>query len=113
MKHSLTDHELLTVESIAQLAERLPEETLEHNYANLGKVTDPDAVKRSDDPPGEVARNIDTNGCWMVLKNIEQDPAYKRAAGRAPGRGPALPGSQRGRHDRARGLHLPVGARTP
>jgi hypothetical protein len=77
MKHSLTDHELLTVESIAQLAERLPEETLEHNYANLGKVTDPDAVKRSEDPPGEVARNIDTNGCWMVLKNIEQDPAYK------------------------------------
>ena len=77
VKHSLTEHELLTVESIAQLAERLPEPTVEHNYANLAQVADPDKVERSDDPPGEIARNIDTNGCWMVLKNIEQDPAYK------------------------------------
>ena len=24
-----------------------------------------------------MARGVETNGCWMVLKNIEQDPAYK------------------------------------
>ncbi|HYI37020.1 MAG TPA: cupin domain-containing protein [Thermoleophilaceae bacterium] len=50
---------------------------MEHNRGNLSKVTNPDEVERSDDPPGEIARNIDTNGCWMVLKNIENDPAYK------------------------------------
>jgi hypothetical protein len=78
VSHSLTDHELLSVESIAQLAERLPEDRVEHNYANLPTVVAPDAVERSDEPVGEIARKIDSNGCWMVLKNIELDPAYKR-----------------------------------
>ncbi len=41
-------------------------------------MVDPDAVRRSDEPVGEVARNIETNGCWMVLKNIELDAEYKR-----------------------------------
>jgi len=66
------------VESIAKLAERLPEDRVEHNIANLPKIVAPDAVQRSDQPVGDIARNIDTNGCWMVLKNIERDPEYKR-----------------------------------
>ncbi len=66
------------MEAIAKLAERLPEERVEHNYANLPKIADPDAVRRSQEPPGEVARGIESNGCWMVLKNIELDPEYKR-----------------------------------
>jgi cupin superfamily protein len=78
MSHSLTEHELLSVESLAQLAERLPEERVEHNVANLPTVVSPDAVERREEPVGEIARNIDSNGCWMVLKNIELDPAYKR-----------------------------------
>ena len=76
--HTLTRHPLLSVEAIARLAERLPEERVEHNLANLPKVVDPDAVERRDEPVGEIARNIETNGCWMVLKNIESDPEYKR-----------------------------------
>ena len=27
---------------------------------------------------GAIARGIESNGCWMVLKNIELDPEYKR-----------------------------------
>jgi cupin superfamily protein len=65
------------VESIALLAERLPEDRVEHNYADLPTVADPDAVQRSDEPVGEIARQIETNGCWMVLKNIERDAEYK------------------------------------
>lgn len=77
--HSLTEHALLSVESIAKLAERLPPDRVEHNIANLPKIVDdPDAVRRSDESVGEIARNIETNGCWMVLKNIELDPEYKR-----------------------------------
>jgi cupin superfamily protein len=75
--HRLTDHPLLEVESIARLAERLPEDRVEHNYADLPTVADPNAVQKSDRPVGEVARTIDSNGCWMVLKNIERDPDYK------------------------------------
>jgi len=76
--HTLTEHPLLSVESIARLAERLSEDRVEHNVANLPKVVDPNEVQRSDAPVGEVARNIETNGCWMVLKNIESDAEYKR-----------------------------------
>ncbi len=71
------------MESIAKLAERLPEDRVEHNIANLPKIVAPDAVQRSDQPVGEIARNIDTSGCWMVLKNIERDPEYKRCWTRA------------------------------
>lgn len=35
-------------------------------------------MQRSDRPVGEIARTIDSNDCWMVLKNIERDPEYKR-----------------------------------
>lgn len=77
ISHKLTDNPRLTVEAVAELAERLPAVSVEHNLGNLSKVTDPDAVQRSDQPVGEIARTIETNGCWMVLKNIEQDGAYK------------------------------------
>jgi hypothetical protein len=76
VSHALGDHPLLTIESIARLAERLPEDRVEHNVGNLPKVVDDDAVERSDLPVGEIARGIETNGCWMVLKNIERDEEY-------------------------------------
>jgi hypothetical protein len=50
---------------------------VEHNYADLPTVADPSAVRSSDEPVGEIARQIETNRCWMVLKNIERDPEYK------------------------------------
>ena len=31
---------------------------------------------RLDATPGEIARGIETNGCWMVLKYAETDPQY-------------------------------------
>jgi hypothetical protein len=74
--HRLVDEPLLALEAVAGLAERLPEASIEHNKGNLPTIVDPDAVEHSDLPVGEIARTIDTNGCWMVIKNIEQDPAY-------------------------------------
>ena len=76
VKHHLTDHDLLSVESVAELADALPVEKVEHNHGELPKVIDPAEVETIDATPGEIARNIETNGAWMVLKNIEQVPAY-------------------------------------
>jgi hypothetical protein len=78
ISHGLTEHELLTVESLAGLAERLPEDKVEHNLGDLSAVQDPSAVKQQEMPVGEVARNIETSNSWMVLKNIELDPAYSQ-----------------------------------
>jgi hypothetical protein len=74
--HNLAGDPLLELDALAGLAERLPEASIEHNKGDLPKIADPGAIERSELPVGEIARTIDTNGCWMVLKNIEQDPAY-------------------------------------
>ena len=77
VRHHLTSHHLLGVEAIAQLAEQLPVDRVEHNLADLPKVADPREVRRSEEPAGDVARGIESNGCWMVLKNIELEPRYR------------------------------------
>jgi Cupin superfamily protein len=78
VSHELVEHPLLTVESLAGLAERLPESKVEHNYGDLSAVQDPDQVQKHDMPVGEIARNIETSNSWMVLKNIELDPVYSQ-----------------------------------
>lgn len=77
VQHQLSDHPLLSVESVAQLADRLPAHRVEHNVAKgIGTVVPGGAAPVLREKPGDVARGIETNGCWMVLKNIETDPAY-------------------------------------
>jgi hypothetical protein len=76
--HDLSDHPLLSVEAVAELADRLPSERVEHNIGKLPKVLAGQHAPRIDQSPGEIARGIETNGCWMVLKNIESDPPYGR-----------------------------------
>jgi hypothetical protein len=76
--HHLVDHPLLTVEAIAELAELLPESKVEHNLGNLPVVVAPGEEQRAELSPGAVARGIETNGCWMVLKNVEADLRYAR-----------------------------------
>jgi hypothetical protein len=76
--HQLTQHPLLTVERVADLADALPEASVEHNLGNVDKLVPGGEAPRLDATPGEVARGIETNGSWMVLKNIEQDPEYNR-----------------------------------
>jgi hypothetical protein len=77
LRHSLARHPLLSVEALATLADRLPETQVEHNVGALPTIIDPDTVRRLDLTPGEIARGIERNGCWMVLKNVETAPAYR------------------------------------
>ena len=75
LQHALGRHPLLEIEALAQLAEALPEASIEYNKADLpigvdGKP-DPTGV-----PIGETIRRIEASGSWAALKNIEQVPAY-------------------------------------
>lgn len=76
VRHGLPDHPLLTVEAVAELADALPESSIEHNTGKVAAVVGDRPVERVHQSPGEIARGIETNGCWMVLKNIEQVPRY-------------------------------------
>jgi hypothetical protein len=77
VKHHLVEHPLLELDALSQLADRLPAENVEHNVGALPTVVRPDDVARVDATPGEIIRTIEENRSWMVLKNVEADPAYR------------------------------------
>lgn len=76
VRHQLADHPMLTVDAIADLADRLPDEASERHRADQPLVA-AGGVEDLDESPGEIVRGIEHNGRWMVLWNIEQVPEYK------------------------------------
>jgi hypothetical protein len=77
LPHELRDHPLLSLEAIAQLAERLPDAAIEYNRGDLPIGVD-GKPERPATPIGETIRRIAETGSWAVLKNIEQVPAYAK-----------------------------------
>ncbi|MEY2942179.1 MAG: hypothetical protein RLY97_193 [Pseudomonadota bacterium] len=75
LQHSLTDSPLLELESLASLAENLPETSIEYNRGNLPIGVDGKPAPTGI-PIGETIRRIAQSGSWAVLKNVEQAPAY-------------------------------------
>ena len=73
--HTLGAHPLMELETLARLAEALPEASIEYNAGNqpIGVNGKPAATGI---PIGETIRHIETTNSWAVLKNIEQHPAY-------------------------------------
>lgn len=77
LRHTIADHPLLSLEALSGLVTRMRPETLEHNAA-----TDlPLGIAYADMPRNglsvqETIARIDECGSWVLLKYIEQDPAY-------------------------------------
>jgi hypothetical protein len=76
LAHNLVGHPLLTLPSLVELGAALPPESVEYNPGNL-----PIGIRAEDVPAPrlsitETIRSIEENGSWMVLKRIEQHPAY-------------------------------------
>lgn len=76
LTHRLTDHPLLTLPSLAQLATFLPPDSAEFNPGAL-----PIGIAPEDIPPSalgltETVLNIAHTGSWVALKRIEQHPDY-------------------------------------
>ena len=76
LRHELAEHPLLTLDALAALAGKLPQRSIEYNRGDL-----PIGV---DGKPGgtgigieDTIRHIASVNSWAVLKNIEQDPAYR------------------------------------
>lgn len=77
VEHGLAGHELLTLDAVARLAQTLPEASIEHNLGDIPLVAADGQVRSLHDSPEDIVRTIEANGSWMVLKNVEQDPAYR------------------------------------
>lgn len=74
---ALMDHPLLTLESIAQLADDLPRESVIYDTADQALLVPQGGPPRGElERPGDVIRHLDENRSWLTLLNIEQLPAY-------------------------------------
>ncbi|MCJ2186909.1 cupin-like domain-containing protein [Novosphingobium beihaiensis] len=76
LEHTLTDEPLLTLDALATLAAALPEDSIEYNPGALPIGIAPEDVPASSLGVVETIRNIGESGSWVVLKRIEQIPAY-------------------------------------
>ncbi|MEM8726000.1 MAG: cupin-like domain-containing protein [Pseudomonadota bacterium] len=76
LRHALDRHALLELDALADLAEQLPEASVEYNRGDL-----PIGI---DGKPGETGlsiaetiRRVHEANSWAVLKNVEQVPTYR------------------------------------
>lgn len=76
LTHMLCDHPLLTLTALAELAARLPHDSIEYNRGDL-----PLGIRQEDLPANglnvsETIRTIERNKSWAVLKNVEREAHY-------------------------------------
>ncbi len=91
LDHQLVDHELLRLDALAGLAQRMRPVDVEYNRGDLPVGIDPAAMPGNDLSIEETIRRIEECGSWMVLKFIEQDPLYRHFLHEAlAGVGPAV-----------------------
>lgn len=76
LSHSLGEHHLLTLPSLVELASSLPTDSVEYNPGALPIGIAPEDIPAPLLSISETIRSIEENGSWMVLKRIEQHPAY-------------------------------------
>lgn len=77
LRHHISDHPLLTLQAIAELADSLPAATIEC-LAATHEVVSPGGKPLPLPKPSETVLGIASNGCWMVMKNVEHNPLYRR-----------------------------------
>lgn len=78
LRHQLTDHPLLKLDRLVELATTINPAHVEYNSGQLPVGVDPEAVPGNGLSIEDTIRSIEDNGSWMVLKWIENDPAYRR-----------------------------------
>ena len=77
VRHSLNlNHPLLTRDALIARAADWPTPWLEHHRAELPFVLPSGKTDQLAVSAGEVVRDIDSNGCWMVLWQLEHSPRY-------------------------------------
>ena len=76
IRHRLADHPLFEVSRLLELAKALPKDRVEYNAGDLPVSIDPAKTPLNGLTPEETIRRIAECRSWLVLKNVERDPAY-------------------------------------
>jgi hypothetical protein len=75
VRHRLAEHPLFTIDAIAELADRLPPESVRRERGNL-PFKHRDYVDVGEGPPSETIRNVERTGTRVSLRDIQQAPEY-------------------------------------
>ncbi len=75
--HQLVGHPLFTLPRLIELSKALPEESVKYNSGNVPVTQSMYSGPRTGLSIQETIRRIEECGSWMVLKNVERDPAYR------------------------------------
>jgi cupin superfamily protein len=76
VRHGLADHPLFTIDAIAQLADRLPPESVRRERGNLPLANYGKYVDVGEGPPSETIRDVERTGTRVSLRDIQQAPEY-------------------------------------
>ncbi len=77
IRHSLTDRSEFELPQLVELAQRLPASQVEYFSGKVPVNQDPRLHPRNGLSVVETVRRIEENGSWLVLKNVQNDPAYR------------------------------------
>jgi hypothetical protein len=77
LDHQLVGHELLNIDALAALAQRMRPFDVEYNRGDVPVGLDPSDTPANGLSIEETIRRIEECGSWMVLKFIEQDETYR------------------------------------
>jgi hypothetical protein len=77
LDHQLVGHELLNLDALAALAQRVDPVDVEYNRGDVPVGLDPSATPANGLSVQETIRRIEECGSWMVLKFIEKDETYR------------------------------------
>jgi hypothetical protein len=76
VRHSLAEHPLFTLEAIAELADRLPPESVRRERGHLPFINTDGYVDVGEGPPSATIMDIERNGFRVSLREIQQDRVY-------------------------------------
>ncbi len=80
LSHAITQHPLLTLESLLELAKRLPRASVRFHSGETRTDTDFERAEHTHATGlglDETLRHIDTSGSFVALHNIQHDAAYR------------------------------------
>lgn len=75
--HRLCEHPLFELPRLVELLRSLPEGSIEYNAGDFPMSIDLKLTPRNGLSPEETIRRIEECKSWMVLKDVQQDPAYR------------------------------------
>ncbi|MGF7161917.1 hypothetical protein FHS85_003560 [Rhodoligotrophos appendicifer] len=78
IRHSMARHPLFRLERLVRLAQSMDRDRIEYNAGSVGIDQRPEDTPSIDLPAAEVIASIESANAWLVIKNVETDPDYRR-----------------------------------